>query len=39
MTARVSTVAFQGIEAVGVDVQAQFVSGQVRFHVADRRYA
>ncbi len=33
MTARVSTVAFQGIEAVPVDVQAQFVSGQVQFHV------
>lgn len=33
MTARVSTVAFQGIEAVGVDVQAQFVSGHVQFHV------
>ena len=33
MTARVSTVAFQGIEAVGVDVQAQFVSGQVNFLV------
>ncbi|MFT3988670.1 magnesium chelatase domain-containing protein [Aestuariivirga sp.] len=33
MTSRVSTVAFQGIEAVPVDVQAQFVSGQVLFHV------
>ncbi len=33
MTSRVSTVAFQGIEAVPVDVQAQFVSGQVQFHV------
>ena len=33
MTARVATVAFQGIEAVPVDVQAQFVSGQVQFHV------
>src|SRR5688572_10573313 len=33
MTARVLTVAFQGIEAVPVDVQAQFVSGQVQFHV------
>ena len=33
MTSRVSTVAFQGIEAVLVDVQAQFVSGQVQFHV------
>ena len=33
MTARVATVAFQGIEAVSVDLQAQFVSGQVQFHV------
>jgi len=33
MTSRVSTIAFQGIEAVAVDVQAQFVSGQVQFHV------
>ncbi len=33
MTSRVSTVAFQGIEAVPIDVQAQFVSGQVQFHV------
>ena len=33
MTSRVTTVAFQGIEAVPVDVQAQFVSGQVQFHV------
>ena len=33
MTARVLTVAFQGIEAVPIDVQAQFVSGQVQFHV------
>ena len=33
MTSRVSTVAFQGIEAVPVDVQAQFVAGQVQFHV------
>jgi magnesium chelatase family protein len=33
MTSRVATVAFQGIEAVPVDVQAQFVSGQVQFHV------
>ena len=33
MTSRVATVAFQGIEAVAVDVQAQFVSGQVQFHV------
>lgn len=33
MTSRVTTVAFQGIEAVPVDVQAQFVSGQVNFLV------
>jgi len=33
MTSRVATVAFQGIEAVPVDVQAQFVSGQVQFHI------
>ena len=33
MISRVSTVAFQGIEAVPVDVQAQFVSGQVNFLV------
>jgi magnesium chelatase family protein len=33
MTSRVQTVAFQGIEAVPVDVQAQFLSGQVQFHV------
>jgi magnesium chelatase family protein len=33
MTAHVSTVAFQGIEAVPVEVQAQFISGQVHFHV------
>lgn len=33
MTSRVTTIAFQGIEAVAVDVQAQFVSGQVQFHV------
>ncbi len=33
MTSRVSTVAFQGIEAVAVDVQAQFLSGQVVFNV------
>ena len=31
MTSRVATVAFQGIEAVAVDVQAQFLSGQVQF--------
>ena len=33
MTSRVGTVAFQGVEAVAVDVQAQFVSGQVVFQV------
>ncbi|HLF21620.1 MAG TPA: YifB family Mg chelatase-like AAA ATPase, partial [Aestuariivirga sp.] len=33
MTSRVQTVAFQGIEAVPIDVQAQFVSGHVQFHV------
>lgn len=33
MISRVSTVAFQGIEAVPVDIQAQFVSGQVNFLV------
>lgn len=33
MTSRVSTVAFQGIEAVPVDVQAQFMSGLVTFNV------
>ena len=33
MTARVSTVAFQGVEALPVDVQAQFLSGQVNFHI------
>jgi magnesium chelatase family protein len=33
MTSRVSTVAFQGIEGVIVDCQAQFVSGQVNFLV------
>ncbi len=33
MTARAATVAFQGIEARPVDVQAQFVGGQVNFHV------
>ncbi|MBI2718452.1 MAG: YifB family Mg chelatase-like AAA ATPase [Rhizobiales bacterium] len=33
MTARVATVAFQGIEAVPVDVQAQFVSGYPQFQV------
>lgn len=33
MTARVATVAFQGVEAVIVDVQAQFLSGQSAFLV------
>jgi magnesium chelatase family protein len=33
MTSRASTVAFQGIEAVAVDVQAQFLSGIVQFNV------
>ena len=33
MTSRVATVAFRGIEAVAVDVQAQFLSGQVVFNV------
>ena len=33
MTARARTVAFQGIEAVAVDVQAQFLSGLVLFSV------
>ena len=33
MMSRVSTVAFQGIEAVPVDVQAQFMSGLVTFNV------
>ena len=33
MTSRVSTVAFQGIDAVPVDVQVQFLSGQVQFNV------
>jgi magnesium chelatase family protein len=33
MTARVATVAFQGVEAVPVIVQAQFNSGQVAFQV------
>ena len=33
MTSRVSTVAFQGIQAVAVDVQAQFLSGSVNFHI------
>lgn len=33
MTSRAATVAFQGIEAVPVDVQAQFLSGMVAFNV------
>ena len=33
MTSRAATVAFQGIEAVPVDVQAQFLSGIVLFNV------
>ncbi len=33
MTARAATVAFQGIDAVPVDVQAQFLNGQVNFHI------
>jgi magnesium chelatase family protein len=33
MTAHVATVAFQGIEAVPVDVQAHFLSGQVQFNI------
>jgi magnesium chelatase family protein len=33
MTSRAATVAFQGIEAVPVDVQAQFLSGIVQFNV------
>lgn len=33
MTSRATTVAFQGIEAVTVDVQAQFLSGLVLFSV------
>lgn len=33
MTSRASTVAFQGIEALAVDVQAQFLSGIVQFNV------
>ncbi|MCB1378671.1 MAG: YifB family Mg chelatase-like AAA ATPase [Alphaproteobacteria bacterium] len=33
MISRVSTVAFQGIDALSVDIQAQFVSGQVNFLV------
>lgn len=33
MTSRAATIAFQGIEAVAIDVQAQFVSGLVQFNV------
>jgi magnesium chelatase family protein len=33
MAARVQTVAFQGIEAVPVDVQAQIVPGIVAFNI------
>jgi magnesium chelatase family protein len=33
MTSRATTVAFQGVEAVSVDVQAQFLSGLVLFSV------
>jgi len=33
MTARVATVAFQGVEALPVDVQAQFLSGHVNFNI------
>ena len=33
MTSRAATVAFQGIEAVPVDVQAQFLAGMVAFSV------
>ncbi|MFN4140666.1 YifB family Mg chelatase-like AAA ATPase [Aestuariivirga sp.] len=33
MTSRSATVAFQGIDAVPVDVQAQFLSGLVQFNV------
>lgn len=33
MTAHATTVAFQGIEAVPVNVQAQFLSGQVQFNI------
>lgn len=33
MTSRAATVAFQGIEAVPVDVQAQFLSGMVAFSI------
>ena len=33
MTARVATVAFQGVEAVPVDIQAQFINGQTVFQI------
>ena len=33
MTSRVATIAFQGIEGVLVDCQAQFVNGQTQFNV------
>ena len=33
MTSRCSTIAFQGVEGVVVDCQAQFVSGQTNFMV------
>ena len=33
MTSRVATIAFQGVEGVLIDCQAQFVSGQVAFTV------
>jgi magnesium chelatase family protein len=33
MTSRAATIAFQGIDAVPVDVQAQFLSGMVQFNV------
>jgi magnesium chelatase family protein len=33
MTSRASTIAFQGIEALAVEVQAQFLSGLVQFSV------
>ena len=33
MTSHASTVAFQGIEALAVDVQAHFLSGQVQFNI------
>jgi magnesium chelatase family protein len=33
MVARVSTVAFEGIEAKPVDVQAQFMIGKVLFNI------